>query len=161
MKFKTILTVILVLFALAAVVVAIVKTANDNVAPTEQAEKSPVTQPASAPAEKIVVYYFHRNQRCRTCRTIEAFAHEVVQTDFASDLADDKMEWKVENYEQPENRHYIEKFQLASASVVIAKVQAGQVVQWKNLADVWKLVRNKPAFLNYVKSEIKNLQESK
>ena len=67
---------------------------------------------------------------------------------------------KVLNYEQPENQSYRVEFQLAAASVVIAKVRGEQVIRWENLADVWTLVQDKPAFLDYIISEIKTLQES-
>ena len=161
MKIKTIVTALLIIFAITAVVVAIVRTANNQSSIKAQPTNSPTTEsPTSAPSgEKIVAYYFHRNMRCLTCRTIEKYTHETLKAEFASGLAEGQIEWKVINYEQPANQHYIKDFGLVSASVVITKIRDGKIVQWKNLDKVWQLVRNKPAFMSYIKSEVEKLQE--
>ena len=41
--------------------------------------------------------------------------------------------------------------------VVLAKMKAGQVQEWKRLDKVWGLVGDKPAFAAYVRDEIKQM----
>jgi hypothetical protein len=56
--------------------------------------------------------------------------------------------------EEAENRHYVQDYQLFSRSLVISLVKQDKEVTWKNLTDVWKLVRDKDKFFQYVKDEV-------
>ena len=52
-------------------------------------------------SDGLIVYYFHGNIRCPTCQSIESQAQETVQADFASQLGNGEVIWKIVNYEQP------------------------------------------------------------
>ena len=105
-------------------------------------------------ADGLIVYYFHSKTRCPTCQSIESQAHETVQADFASQLASGAVTWKILNYEQAANAHWAKKFEIQMPVVVLAKMKAGQVEDWKRLDDVWALVGDKPAFAKYVRDQI-------
>ena len=105
-------------------------------------------------ADGLVVYYFHSNTRCPTCQSIESQAKDTVQTDFASQLTSGEVSWKVLNYEQPANAQLAKKFEIQMPVVVLAKMKAGQVEDWKRLDEVWALVGDKPAFAKYVRDQI-------
>ena len=62
--------------------------------------------------------------------------------------------WKVLNYEQPANAQLAKKFEIQMPVVVLAKMKAGQVEDWKRLDEVWALVGDKPAFAKYVRDQI-------
>ena len=106
-------------------------------------------------ADGLVVYYFHGNTRCPTCESIESQARESVQTEFAPQLTSGEIVWKVLNYEQPAAKPLANKFEIQMPVVVLAKMKAGQVQNWKRLDEVWALVGDKPAFAKYVCAEIK------
>jgi hypothetical protein len=110
---------------------------------------APAMAVAAAESETIV-YYFHGNVRCATCRTIEAYADEAVHAAFAAELEDGTLEWRVVNIDEPANRHFIQDFQLVTRSVVLAEYRDGTVVRFENLDKVWQLVRDKERFLDYV-----------
>lgn len=57
------------------------------------------------------------------------------------------------NTDEPENKHFIEDFQLVTKSVVLAEYHDGKIVRSKNLDKVWQLVRNKDDFIEYVQNE--------
>ena len=59
--------------------------------PTSPQKLSRLSQP-QMPLKKIIVYYFHRNKRCKTCKNIESYTHEAVQKGFAGELADGSVE---------------------------------------------------------------------
>jgi len=116
--------------------------------------------PGTAPsietaADGLVVYYFHSNTRCPTCQSIESQAKDTVQTDFASQLSTGELTWKTLNYEQPAGRSLASKFEIQMPVVVLAKMKAGQVEDWRRLDEVWALVGDKPAFAKYVRDAIK------
>ena len=116
---------------------------------------------ASTKAETVsnglVVYYFHSNIRCPTCRSIESQAQETVQTHFASQLGSGEVVWKIVNYEQPAAKPLAEKFQIQMPVVVLARMKDGKIEDWKRLDEVWAVVGDKPAFTKYVRKEIERM----
>jgi hypothetical protein len=108
-------------------------------------------------ADGLVVYYFHSNTRCPTCQSIETQAKQAVQTDFATQLTSGEITWKVLNYEQPVAKSLATRFEIQMPVVVLARMKAGQVQDWKRLDEVWALVGDKPAFATYVAGEINRM----
>lgn len=102
----------------------------------------------------LVVYYFHGDIRCPTCRAIESQAHETVQTDFAGQLEDGQIVWEVLNYDKPEGAELAKTFDVHMANVVLTRMTGGQIQDWKRLDQVWALVGDKPAFTEFVRTEI-------
>lgn len=109
--------------------------------------------PAASTSDGVVAFYFHGNTRCATCRKIEAYADEAIHQGFAEALDSSALRWRVVNIEQPDNKHFVQDFQLVTRSVVLAEYREGNVVRWKNLDKVWQLVRDKDGFTSYVQSE--------
>ena len=122
---------------------------------TKHKEKapSPVTE-VKAHNSKLIAYYFHGTFRCTTCRTIEQYSHDAIQMYFAKELGTGKLEFRPVNVEESENRHFIQDYQLVTKSLVLSLVTDGKETKWKNLPDVWKLVRDKDKFFQYVKDEV-------
>ena len=108
---------------------------------------------AGAMADGIFAIYFHGNVRCATCKKIESYADEAVQSGFPKALEDGALAWRVFNIDEAENTHFIQDFQLVTRSVVLAEYREGKVVRWENLDKVWQLVRSKDSFVDYIQSE--------
>lgn len=109
---------------------------------------------------KIVAYYFHGNSRCSNCVTIEKYSREAIEKYFVEELQNGKLEFKTFNTDKPENRHYIQDYQLYTKSLVVVLYKNNEQIKWKNLSDVWLYLRNKEKFYQYVKDEVeKFLQE--
>ena len=135
------------------------QSASTSVPQSREAGTPEAAQSAKA-SPKLVAYYFHGNMRCRTCRTIEAYAKEAVQTGFAEALSDGRLAFRVVNIEEPANEHFVQDYQLTTRSVVLVQFADGKQEQWKNLARVWELVRDKEAFLKYVQDETRSYLEA-
>ncbi len=124
-----------------------------------------VTAPASGQAEKQIeqsktrVYYFHGNQRCKTCKKIEALTKKTLEEDFAAQLKDGTMELQVVNVDETENEHFVEEYQLATRSVVVSLLKQGKEARWRRLDKVWQLVHDEPAFTDYIRTEIAALNQ--
>lgn len=124
-------------------------------AATEQKEKAPpLLIDVKSQNSKVIAYYFHGTFRCTTCRAIEHYSHEAIQTYFAEELGNGSLEFRPVNIEEPENKHFIQDYQLVTRSLVLSLVSDGKETKWKNLADVWELVRDKEKFFQYVKDEV-------
>ena len=118
----------------------------------EETQSSQIAVPSHN--AKVIAYYFHGTFRCSTCRTIEQYSHDAIQMYFAKELGDGRLEFRPVNIEEPENKHFIQDYQLVTRSLVLSLVSDGEETKWKNLADVWKLVRDKDKFFQYVKDEV-------
>jgi hypothetical protein len=107
----------------------------------------------TSPETYIVVYYFHGNYRCITCRTIEMYTREAVNEAFLKELGDGSLHIRVLNMQDPANDAYVKDFALEYYIVVLEKVVDGKRIQWKKLERVWDLKEDKEAFKKYVISE--------
>ncbi len=116
---------------------------------------------ATQAASKTVVYYFHGNQRCRTCNKIEALTKKIMEEGFAAQLKDGSMEVRVVNVDQAENEHFVTDYELAVRSVVLSKLDSGKETNWRRLDKVWQLVHDEAAFAAYLREEIGLLLKGK
>jgi len=119
----------------------------------KQETPSPLTEVKSQNS-KLIAYYFYGTFRCTTCRTIEQYSHDAIQMYFAKELGNGRLEFRPVNIEEPGNKHFIQDYQLVTRSLVLSLMSDGKETKSKNLADVWKLVRDKDKFFQYVKDEV-------
>jgi len=97
-----------------------------------------------------VVYYFHGTKRCNTCRTIEAFTREAVESAYSSELESGSVEIRTVNVDEPENAHFVDDFELTMRSVVLVELVDGRQGRWRRLDEVWQLVGDHDGFLDYI-----------
>jgi len=125
---------------------------------TKQNREAPLPLPEVKPHNsRVIAYYFHGTFRCSTCQNIEKYSKEAIEHYFPNELKNGRLEFKPLNVEEAENRHYIQDYQLFSRALVISLVKEDKEVTWKNLTDVWKHVRDKDKFFQYVKDEVETL----
>lgn len=110
--------------------------------------------------EGVVAYYFHSNTRCPTCRAIESQSHQTVMEEFAEELGSGELVWKTLNYEEPSGSELATRFEIQMPVVVLARMREGQIADWKRLDEVWALVGDKPAFAEYVRSEVRGVLDA-
>ena len=116
------------------------------------AEATEMERPPATP--QVTLYYFHATARCATCRAIEANAGEALHAAFGRELANNTLVWRPLNVEEPDNRHFVDDFQLTSSSMVVVRHGPDGKQQWRNLDRIWPLAHNKAAFMRYVKEEV-------
>ncbi len=120
----------------------------------------PQAAPPNAVQHKVIAYYFHTNTRCSTCIKIEQYSREAIEKGFPYELKAGTLELRIVNYEQPENRHFIQDYKLVSKSLVLVNLVNGKQTRWTNLKLVWQLTGRKDAFLNYVRKEVRGYLSS-
>ncbi len=112
---------------------------------------------ADAPAagdRQVVAYYFHGKLRCKTCVGMEGMTADVLKTDFPAQLKDKSIDWRVVNYDETANEHFIEDFQLVGPSVVLVETVGGRQVRYRNLDKIWQLAHEEDEFKQYVRVQI-------
>jgi len=153
MKPKMILTAVLLIFVIASAAYFVFTEMRQKSGPRHLGDETDVESTVAATTDtgsKVVVYYFHATRRCWTCKTIEAYSEEAIRTGFSEQLESGAMEWRTVNIDEPENQHFVDDFQLATRTVVLVHVVDGANKEWKRLDRVWELVRDKPAFVDYI-----------
>lgn len=113
-------------------------------------EKSKIGQ------DRIIAYYFHTTYRCPTCLKIENLSKKTIEKYFSKELKENIIVFMPVNVELPENRHFINDYQLYTKSLIFSIFKDGKEKMWKNLDKVWLKVRNEKDFENYVKEEMDN-----
>ncbi len=161
MKTKNILTGILLLFVAASVVYLVVRESGRSADVSGDIEGTAASEIQSPPpANRVIAYYFHGNQRCPTCRNIEAYTKETIQSGFVEELADGTLELRIVNVDEPANEHFVSDFQLTAKSVVLVNEQNGEQAGWKNLEKIWDLVSDKESFVTYIRDETRTQLEA-
>ena len=126
-----------------------------------QAISSAMAAAEKAAPLKVVVYYFHGNMRCYSCKLIESYTVEAVESGFADDIKNKRVEMKIVNVEEPDNEHFVQDYELASRSVVVARYEEGQQKDWKRLDEVWQLTGDKEALIRLVQEATAALLKGK
>jgi ssDNA-binding Zn-finger/Zn-ribbon topoisomerase 1 len=159
MNGKNILTIVLLLFVMAAIVTTVIRQSGeeplDQVASTQVAADQIVTE--STPENGLVATYFHGEVRCPTCRNIEKYAQQAIEEKFAKELGAGDVQWRTMNYETPANQHFADDYGIVSSTVVLVRMVDSKPTQWRNLEKVWNHVGNQAAFTKYVQSEAKEM----
>ena len=110
---------------------------------------------------QVLVTYFHTTFRCPTCIQLEKYSRETVERDFAKEIGENRVAFRSVNVEESENEHYVKEYNLYTKSLVVSLTRNGQEIRWKNLPDIWKHVRNRERFEQYVREEVQAfLQDS-
>jgi hypothetical protein len=112
---------------------------------------------ADAPAagdRQVVAYYFHGKLRCKTCVGMEGMTADVLKSDFPAQLKDKSIDWRVVNYDEQANEHFIEDFQLVGPSLVLVELAGGRQVRYRNLDKIWQLAHQEDEFKQYVRVQI-------
>lgn len=106
------------------------------------------------PADGIIVVNFHPATRCNACRQIGTEAQAVVETGFAADLKSGRMNWRVINFEEPANKHFVQDYGLTTSTIVVTRREGGRDVEWQRLDAVWDHLFEGPAMRAYLKEHI-------
>lgn len=112
------------------------------------------------PQQKLVAYYFHRTQRCRTCLTMEAYAEDALRAGLADAFASGQLEWQAVNVEEPQHEHFVEEYGLSASALVMVWFENGERKKWKDLGRIWELVGEESKYKEYVLNEARAYLES-
>lgn len=169
MNSKNIITAVLALFVVGSLVyVALGKRGETEAlapAPATEVAQSVATDASSEPdaspvaevtqaGASVIVYYFHGSKRCATCHKFETYTRELLETTFADEMASGTIQWRMVNFDEDENSHFITDYELITKSVVVARMVDGEQVEWINLDKIWDLAGDKAAFTDYVRDGI-------
>ncbi len=110
---------------------------------------------AGPPADRVVVMYFHRTQRCPTCRRMGGYSEEAVKTAFAQQRKEGKVEFHYVDFQDKKNEALAKGYKVNGPTLIVAQVVGNKVKQFENLSEIWTKNGDKKAFFEYVQQNVK------
>jgi hypothetical protein len=108
----------------------------------------------NAPSQQVIAYYFHGTVRCETCLKIERQAKEAIERQFKPELDAQRLVFNPQNYDLPENAHFLLDYKLPCPSLVLVRQKDGKDDQRTLLGDTWQLVEDPVKFNTYIETEV-------
>lgn len=164
MNAKLIVSAVLLLFVIASGVWLVLSPDETTPPSAQKAEFAKRLNGGSAEeaveGRRVVAYYFHGDVRCATCNKLEAYTGEAINQGFADELQSGRLVWRVVNYDKKGNEHFVDDYSLPYQSVILVEQIDGHETAFRNLEQVWELVGDKNAYLEYVRTETRHFLDS-
>lgn len=119
------------------------------------ASAAAVVAPESVTPDRVVVYYFHKNRRCRTCVGIQQAIKATIDERFGEETASGLLTFEEVNIDEPANARYVQKYDLSFSSMVVVAQGGETTVKWHNCDQVWPLARDEEALKKYAEAQIR------
>ena len=136
--------------ALLAAVLIVSAQANAADAKAKKAE-------VKTPADRVVVMYFHRTQRCPTCLKMGSYSEEAVLKGFAKQIKDRTVEFHYVDFQK--NAALTKGYQVTGPTLIVVKVVKNKAAEINNLTEIWTKNRDKNEFLKYVRDSVTAYQK--
>lgn len=95
---------------------------------TAKADASTKTK-TTVPADRVVVMYFHRTQRCPTCLRMGSYSEEAVKTGFAREIKAREVEFHYVDFQDERNAALTKGYKVGGPTLIVVKVVKNKVVQ--------------------------------
>ncbi len=115
---------------------------------------------ADTPADRVVVMYFHRTQRCPTCLRMGSYSEEAVVKGFVKQIKKGTIEFHYIDFQDENNAALTNGYQVGGPTLIVAQVVGNKVKEYKNLTEIWTKNRDKDEFLKYVRDNVAAYRKS-
>jgi hypothetical protein len=113
------------------------------------------TAQAGTAPDRVVVFYFHGNRRCRTCLGIQETIQRTIAERFGAETASAALSFQDVNIDAPDNKHFIQEFNLSSSSMVVTANKGKAMLKWENCEKVWEHAHDQTALAEYTEKQIR------
>lgn len=84
---------------------------------------------------KLKVLYFHLTNRCNTCRSIEKYVRETIDSNFTEQIKNGVVDLYILNCELPENAALAQKYDAYGATLAITAYSLGKEGKTEDLSN--------------------------
>ena len=84
--------------------------------------------------DRVEVLYFHGKKRCATCMAIEKNTKDVVEEQFADELGNGTVVFRIIDISDPENEEIAEKYEVTWSSLFVSRWKDGKET-YENLTE--------------------------
>ncbi|MFG0255898.1 MAG: nitrophenyl compound nitroreductase subunit ArsF family protein, partial [Rhodopirellula sp. JB053] len=103
-----------------------------------------------------IAVYFHRTQRCPTCKRIGTMTQQAVTKGFAAELKTRAVEVRLIDFEDEKNSQLTTYYKIKSPTLILLDVNDAKVTRWKAMPKIWQLIGRPEAFEDYVRQGVKS-----
>jgi len=103
--------------------------------------------------DKLEIYHFHGTHQCTSCTAVGALAEATVNTYFKDELDKGIIVFDHINGDLPENRDLVMKYGATGSSLWLGTYKDGNFKAEENV-NVWYKIRDKQAYMDYLKGVI-------
>lgn len=115
-----------------------------------------------APEHQVVAIYFHRAERCPTCKRIGANAEEVLTRGFEKEVRTHATECQSIDFQDKKNAKLAKGYGVETPTLILGNVFEGGTVCWTSMPKVWQLVGKPSELRTYVhQGVVRYLTQSK
>ncbi|MCK5351048.1 hypothetical protein KAJ77_00635 [bacterium] len=119
----------------------------------------PFTGPAKLqaihlPDNGVIIYQFHRRFRCDACYKLEVAINEGLKTHFPEELKTGRLVYRVMDLDEEGSDLYEKKYDFFYNTVIVVDIESGKETRFKNLEEVWGLVEDKQAMIDFIRSHV-------
>lgn len=136
MKPKIILKYVLLVFVIATLVAQIGKSFRET--------------PQVALPQGLTVIVCHAQVRCPTCTTMERLSKQCLAKHFPNA----GVQFVTLNYEAAENREIAEKYGIATATVLLVRLEKDEATVENLVTQAWQTVGDEPAFIEMLRKHL-------
>lgn len=97
-------------------------------------EATAQAQKEVAVSDHVEVLYFHGKQRCATCMAIEKNTKDVIETQFADELENGTVIFRIIDISEPENEKIADKYEVTWSSLFVSQWKDGKET-YENLTE--------------------------
>jgi len=109
---------------------------------------------ADKPADRVAAMYFHRTERCPTCKKMGSYSEEAVKKGFAEQVKDGTVAFYYIDYQNKKNAAMKKGYKVTGPALIVAKIVDNKVKEFKDCPDIWDKVSDKSAFIKYVQANV-------
>ncbi len=107
------------------------------------------------PADRVVVMYFHRTERCPTCRKMGSYTEEAIKKGFARQIEEGSVEFYYVDFQNAKNAALAKGYKVTGPALIIAKIKDNRVNKFTDLKEIWTKVRDQAEFVKYVREGVR------
>jgi len=121
---------------------------------TSLAATAPNAVAAEPPGDRVIALYFHRTERCPTCQKMGEYSEEAIGKGFVKEVKGGTVAFHYVDFQNRKNAALKKGYNVTDPALIVVKIVAGKVKEFKNLEDIWTKVDDKAAFLKYVRENV-------
>ncbi len=113
-----------------------------------------IVSPKDVNIEKLEIYHFHGTHQCYSCKTVGAYAKEIVNTYFADEVKSGKIVFDHINRDLPENKDLVIKYGATGSSLWLGTYAEDGNINAEENVNVWYKIKDKQDYMSYLKDII-------
>ena len=114
---------------------------------------------ADVPKDRVVAIYFHRTERCPTCKKMGSYSEEAVKQGFGEQIKQGTVAFYFIDFQDAKNAKLAKGYKVEDPALIVAKIRDNKVKEYRNLEDIWTNVGDRAAFLKYVRENVTSMLE--